>query len=192
MRAFATGPVFKGDRTLIPTDQLQAEYLAGIAEENEFWKSAVIDAELIVELPFWMMIEDGEIEVDYGKTKLTVRVDQNFLAVYDGPVFLGSQANICWIGHQKQFPKDGLGEGVPCPVYRELKTVLIVPVRIREGIIETLSSRREIEASDHPKVRQFNRANQYADTLAFAHLPALNNLIAKYRSSSHDTPLPLK
>ena len=186
MRAFATGPVFKGDRTLIPPDQLQAEYLAGIAEENEFWKSAVIDAELIVELPFWMLIEDGEIEVDYGKTKLTVRVDQNFLAVYDGPVFLGSQTNICWIGHQEQLPKDGLGEGVPCPVYRELKTVLIVPVRIREGIVETLSSRREIEASDHPKVRQYNRANQYADTLAFAHLPALNNLIAKYRSSSHD------
>jgi hypothetical protein len=186
VRAFTTGTVFKGDRISIPTDQLEAEYMAGIAEEKEFWKSAVIDAELIVELPFWMLIEDGEIEVDYGKTKLTVRVDQNFLAVYDGPLFLGSHANICWIGHQKQLPNDEHGEGVPCPVFRKLKSVLIVPVRIREGIIETLSSHRQIEASDHPKVRQYNRATQYANTLAFAHLPALNNLIEKYRSSSHD------
>ncbi len=186
VRAFVTGPVFKGDRTTIPRDEFQNEYLAGIAEEKEFWKTAVIDAERIVELPFWMLLEDGEIEVEYGKTKLTVKVAQNFLAVYDGPFFLGSQANICWIGHQKEFPKDGLGDRIPCPVYRQLKTVLIVPVRIREGIIGTLNSGREIEANDHPKVRQYNRANQYADTLAFAHLPALNNLIGKYRSSSHD------
>ncbi len=186
VRAFATGAVFKGDSKTISPKQFEAEYMADIAEEKEFWKSAVIDAELIVELPFWMLLEDGEIEVEYGKTKLSVKVDQNFLAVYDGPLSLGSQSNICWIGHQKELPKDGLGEGVPCPVYRELKTVLIVPVRIREGIVGTLNSRQEIEANDLPKVRQYNRASQYADTLAFAHLPALNNLVAKYRSSSHD------
>jgi hypothetical protein len=56
VRAFTTGPVFKGERTTISPDQFEAEYMAGIAEDKEFWKSAVIDAELIVELPFWMLI----------------------------------------------------------------------------------------------------------------------------------------
>ena len=186
MRAFTTGPKFNGDHATIPLDQLHEQYLAGKAEEKEFWNSAANDAELIVELPFWMLVDDGDVDVEYGKTTLKIKIDQNFLAVYDGPLTLGAQSNVCWLGQKKDFPSDGLGDGIPCPVYRELKTVLIVPVRIRGGIIGPLNSRLEIEVNDHPKVRQYNRANQYVDTLAFAHLPALNNLIVKYRSSSHD------
>lgn len=186
MRAFMYGYSPTGEMPSIPENELKDHLVAKQVEERDFWKTNDIDAELIVELPFWLLVAEGHIQASHSRTMLDVTVIQSGVAVYKGPFYLDSQKNIWWLGKQSDIPEGGMDFGTPCPIFRSLRTTLSLPVRIKEGVIDAIGGVRSLSADDHVGLRKYHFCQEYAKFLAIAHLPIVNNLISKYRSSTHD------
>ena len=81
--SFATGfsPVEGEAPPQIPRDQWESEIERMHAEERDWWAGEFGDAELAVELPFWLMVPDGEISLTYDKTTVTAAIHGRYLEV---------------------------------------------------------------------------------------------------------------
>src|SRR5687768_2092747 len=82
----------KGQRVpQIPREEWASEIELMQAEEREWWGRELVSAELAVELPFWLMVPDGEISLTYEKTKVVASIRGRYLEVSDGPMSLSSR-----------------------------------------------------------------------------------------------------
>lgn len=177
-------------RQLIPPENRQEEAEAMVAEESEFWTGSSVSIRLMVELPFWLMIPECEISAIHERATVRANIRQTYMAVYDGPEFYGSHVNVVFIG-----PKNDLKAGREMPpvvaatqaaVYRPMKSVLVFQPEAMEDAV--LAAQQPPSAMEHGRreVRRINRGDQYLQSLAYAHLPFLNQLITDYRIASRD------
>jgi len=180
----------KGPLKLIPEEDWPREIAAMAVEESEFWKGKAVPVQLMVELPFWIMIPDSEVSGTHGDSTVPAKIRGHYMTVSDGPLFLDSYANVVFIG-----PNDDLRSGqeppsivasTVAPIYRPMKTVVIFEPLAIEDTILTLQEHDhggERSTSEH---RRINRAMQYLQSLASAHVPLLNNIITSYRIVARD------
>jgi hypothetical protein len=188
---FATGfsPVKEGAIPQIPSEQWESEIEQMHAEERDWWAGDLITAKLAVELPFWLMVPDGEISLTYDKTTVTAAIHGRYLEVSDGPMSLASRSNAVIIGPGDEVWKRDLSKSVvpsEMPVYRPMKTVVSFQVDVLADCFEAWRTRGEIARDDRTGIRRINRVIKYFRTLAIAHIPFLNQLITSYRSTSLD------
>jgi hypothetical protein len=180
----------KGPRPLIPEEDWPKEIAAMAAEESEFWKGQSISVQLIVELPFWIMIPDCEISVTYDDATVQASIRGHYMAVSDGPLFCDSCANVVFIGPNNDLKA---GQELPpvvvstnAPVYRPMKTVVIFCPNAMEDAVLALQEHDNVMEQELSKVRRSSRAVQYLQSLAYAHIPFLNKMITSYRITSRD------
>jgi len=179
---------------LVPEEDWPKEIAAQAAEESEFWGGGCIPIQLMVELPFWLMIPDCEISITHEDATVRASIRGEYMAVSDGPLFYASHHNGVFIG-----PNDDLkvGEQLPpvvarteAPIYRPMKTVVVFRPEVMEDAVIALQepvSRTQQELCEaRRKVRRINRAAQYLQSLAYGHVPFLNRLITDYRIASRD------
>ncbi len=192
MHAIAFGPSRADGRPpeLIPPERMQAETEAQISEESDFWRGSSVSIRLMVELPFWLMIPECETSATHERATVRADIKQTYMAVYDGPEFLGSQVNVVFIG-----PNEVLKVGREMPptvattqaaVYRPMKTVLVFQPEAMEDAVLAAQQPPSAMQLEGREVRRINRGDQYLQSLAYAHLPVLNHLIADYRAASRD------
>ncbi|NQT11476.1 MAG: hypothetical protein HQ582_01925 [Planctomycetes bacterium] len=190
MQAFALGFGADNGVPLIPREGLPEEISAMAAEESDFWKGRSIPIQLMVELPFWLMIPDCEISIAHGGATVRVRIRGKYMAVSDGPLFYDSHRNVVFIG-----PNDDLKAGEELPpvvarteaaIYRPMKTVVVFRPEVMEDAVVALQEPVSATQQELREVRRVNRAAQYLQSLAYAHVPLLNRLITDYRLASRD------
>jgi len=141
-----------------------------------------------VELPFRLMMPDGEIELTYEGITQVATIRSDFVEVFHGPSFLDSHANLAFVGPKASLRSVDLEAIVPnnMPLFREKRTTILFNARV---ISDALSARcliSPIDIVDRSQMRRFNRAGQYLEALAFGHIPFINRLITAYRSVSLD------
>ena len=159
----------------IPREEWEIEIERMHAEEREWWGSELVTAELAVELPFWLMVPDGEISLTYEKTKVVASLQGRYLEVSDGPMSLSSRSNAVVVGPGDEVWKRELPESVVpsnMPVYRPMKTVVIFHADVIADCFEAWRTRREVTRDDRVGIRRMNRAIQYFRTFP----PACNNV----------------
>jgi hypothetical protein len=174
--------------TLIPRDQMAREFRRQKAEERKFWKGRSVLIELVVELPFWLLIPDGQVTITHGKTSLVLTINSQFAEISDGPDFLDSRSNVICIDRSDAIPVPAdlyKLASKQAPIYRPMRTVVSINANGIEEVFTALSV-QNVADNDHSAIRGINRGNQYLQVLAFAHIPFLNALITSYRSVSHD------
>jgi hypothetical protein len=173
----------------IPREEWESEIERMHAEERQWWGGELVTAQLAVELPFWLMVPDGEISLTHENTKVQALIQGRFLEVSDGPMSLPSRSNAVVIGPGDDVWNRELPESVvpsKMPVYRPMKTVVVFQAQVIADCFAAWRTRRDIKAGDRIGVRRMNRVMQYLGTLATAHIPFLNKLITSYRSTSLD------
>ena len=190
--AFSIGPGGSpgAAHPLIRPEDWAAEIAAASAEESRFWASGSVPIELLVELPFWLMIPDCELSGSYGTTKAPALIRNQYVAVADGPCFLTSRSNHVYIGPAANLD---LNDKVPkrvrelrAPVFHPMKTVVVFrPNSVEDAIQALLESPVDPECPT-AAVRRVNRSFQYLQSLAYSHIPILNSLILSYRLASRD------
>jgi hypothetical protein len=191
MHAFSVGiGPSDGPMQLIPREKWPEEITAMAVEDSEFWKGRSISVRLIVELPFWLTLSDCEIPVVHDRTTIRASIRAQYMAVSDGPLFYDSQRNVVYIG-----PNDDLKAGKELPpvvaatrasIYRPMKTVVIFKSEAMEDAVLALQEPEPVTGQETRKIRRLNRAVQYLQSLAYAHLPLLNHLVTSYRIASRD------
>jgi len=173
----------------IPREDWESEIERMHAEEREWWGSELVTAKLAVELPFWLMVPDGEISLTYQTTKVVASIQGRYLEVSDGPMSLSSRSNAVVVGPGDEVWHRELPESlVPSkmPVYRPMKTIVTFQKEVIADCFEAWRTRREVTRHDRAGIRRINRVIQYFNTLATALIPFLNKLITSYRSTSLD------
>lgn len=191
MRSFAIGiaPDHGEPLQLIPRERWPEEMAAMAAEEADFWKSRSISVRLIVELPFWLMIPDSDIRVAHQEAIVVASVCGNYAEVSAGNTFFDSHGSVVHIGPAAEL-KCGKTPasvvGVEMPIYRHMKTVVIFRPAATEDAVLELRERGSVTQQELRKLRRLNRAHQYLESLAYAHIPFLNSLITSYRLTSAD------
>jgi hypothetical protein len=185
MFAMGNGPI-----PLIPEKDWPKEIAAMAAEESEFWKGQSISIQLMVELPFWIMIPDCDISVTYDSATVQTSIKGHYMAVSDGPLFFDSSANVIFIGPNNDLKAiqelPPVVASTSAPVLRPMKTVVIFRLKAMEDAVLALQEHDNVTEQELPKVRRNSRAVQYFQSLAYAHIPFLNKMITSYRITSCD------
>jgi hypothetical protein len=190
MFALGTGSSDVEPMGLIPREDWPKEISAMAAEEAEFWAGGYISVRLMVELPFWLMTPDCEIPISHKHAKIQVRIRGDYAAIADGPEFLDSQQNVIFVA-----PKTDLTSNKRpppqvassrAPVVHPMKTVLIFEVEAIEDAVKAIQTPPPETPWERTQIRRVNRAIQYFQSLAYAHLPFVNHLITSYRVASGD------
>jgi hypothetical protein len=175
---------------LIPREEWEEEFTRMNTEEAEWWKNAeLVAAQLAVELPFWLMLPDGDISLSYEEATVNATIHGHYLEVSEGPMSLPSRNNAVLIGPGNEVLARDLPESiVPSrkPVYRPMKTVVTFPTEVASDAFVAWKGRKAIASDDRTAIRRMNRAIHYLTTLATAYIPFLNVLITSYRSTSFD------
>lgn len=143
------------------------------------WDSPLIPVHLVVELPFFLMMETAMIRIPCGPAVHLLLVTEGETEVFVG-TFQDSR-RLC--GYQGNNPdafesrQDIQNLGLPF-IHRRQRTNVYFKVRVHEGILRA--------AHDMSGGPQRRLAGQYLATLCEAHLPVLNELIRRYRLSTYD------
>jgi hypothetical protein len=173
----------------IPRESWAAEIQRAECEEREWWQNPRVPVDLMVELPFWLMVPDGDISVSYDRATVIATIRGAYMDVSVGPMFLPSKNNVVLVGPGDDIWRRELSESVVpsrMPVYRPMKTVVVFRTEAIADGFEAWHNKHDIAPDDHSAIRRVNRAIHYFESLAVAHIPFLNRLITSYRSTSRD------
>ena len=171
----------RGDR--FEFSELAEQFEQGRTEERNFFASDKVNAELLVELPFWMLVPEGDVELSIRNCLSKTTIYQHALAIYDGPLCLSSHGNLVYVGNGQDVSHL---DKIKAPVTRPMKTLISFSVSVYEPAISAFLNRRQVKPNDHVGIRSVNRSMQYFEALSLAHLEFLNQLITSYRAISYD------
>ena len=166
-------------------EELIAEGSAGELD----WESEVVQLELIAELPFWLLVEDGTLTVEHDGASVRVDVRRGYSEVLYGAFASRNRSNLLGVYDRERAETDMLPllpevrRTRTC--FRHLKTVLVMHAWAAADALEALSVEGELRMMD-PRLRRRNGADHYFKTLAFGHLPIINKLISAYRHAAPD------
>ncbi|ELP32046.1 hypothetical protein [Rhodopirellula baltica] len=190
MYAFASG--FSGrPRTLgkLDKDEIIAQLELREKEDKAFWASPKIEATIAVELPFWMMLDSCQINVEVGDCPATATIHQKLVGFYDGEFCLDSRNNMVAVsldGQVLTVSERRRLQSIKVITKRPMKTTIEFDVKVHKRVLVDWMRRNELPADSGSGVRAVNRSMQYMAALAYAHLPFVNRVISSYRSTSFD------
>jgi hypothetical protein len=143
------------------------------------WQSRMIDVHLVVELPFFLMMEPAMVNIAHGLATHLLLVSEgeteDFVGRYeDSRRTCGYQGSDPDAFESRQDVKD---LGLPF-IRRRQRTTVYFKARVHEGILR--------DAHDMSNGSQRRLVGDYLSTLCEAHLPVLNELIRRYRLSTYD------
>lgn len=147
------------------------------------WGSPLVDVVLTVELPFWLMLDDCDLDVPVGGVVFRVSLRDSYAELYAGEV-RGSLASLVWQGPAEERPL--LSEGAAAAVeqagaaWRLPRTVVKIVSRAHEDVLAALS------AEEGALPRRGAEAEAYVASLCEAHVPVLNAVVQRYRLATYD------
>lgn len=145
------------------------------------WEADLVPAELIVELPFWLMVPDTGLEVEVSGYSFRVDIREGYFELHAG-VVLESEASLLYIGPggSEQLPPDVIDDlakrGVPIAV-RPRKTALVIQSWINSDVLE--------RAGDGGLGRP-GGAIPYLQSFSSAHIAVVNHVVQSYRLATYD------
>ncbi len=147
------------------------------------WTSHLEPIPLYVELPFWLMVPHGDLDVDWKGTTFRVNIMRPWMEVFAGEV-LDSRKTVIHQGPWAQWepPPELVKEMVEAGVValsRPCKTVVRLNTRAHLGAFREIDPEKE-----PPRVEAEQRA--YWASLCEAHIPVLNELIQRCRLATYD------
>ncbi len=147
------------------------------------WSSPLADTILYVELPFWLMLPAGPVEVEWSGVPFTVHVCPKWMEVFvdeitDSRVTLIRQSP--WQPDYEPPPDVAAAiEGKDVTFMRRpCKTVLRLAAKAHSGAFRHLGE-------EHPPRAHGEQAAYWA-SLCEAHIPVINELIQRYRLVTYD------
>jgi hypothetical protein len=147
------------------------------------WSSPLEPIPLYVELPFWLMMPPGDLDVEWAGASFRVNVMRPWMEVFAVEV-LDSRRTCLHQGPWGRWkPPPGIAadlkeEGVPL-ISHPCKTVIRLNTRAHVGAFRKVDPETE-----PPRVNAEQRA--YWASLCEAHIPVLNELIQRYRLATYD------
>lgn len=158
------------------------------AEETRLNNEPKACIELAVELPFWLLTAPGMYLTKFKQSRVELAVHQDVVAVYRGQWVYKSEASFALYANDPFLRQhyEQLTLGIERPVLRPFRTTIAFQAQIQPTLIGAYLSQMPVADSDHSAIRNVNRASQYLNALAFAHLPFVNQLIDSYRAVSFD------
>jgi hypothetical protein len=149
------------------------------------WSSEMVEVTLVVELPFWLMIDDCDLKllVDSALVKLSLR--DRYVQLYAGPV-LNSAQTLVWQGPENERP--ALTPAVVAALEQQgaatrlCRSVVRLMAYAHSDVFAALAEKN----SETELPRRANEAQIYVATLCDAHIPVLNDLIQRYRLATYD------
>jgi len=147
------------------------------------WLSPLAEVHLYVELPFWLMMPAGPVDVKWSGTAFTVNVCPSWMEVFAGHV---SDSRISCM-HEGPLCSDyqppaefaaALAKAGTSFLRRPCKTVLSLTAFAHTDAF------RERTDAEPPRARAEQQA--YWASLCEAHLPVINELIQRYRLVTYD------
>jgi hypothetical protein len=148
------------------------------------WSSPLTETLLYVELPFWLMMSAGPVNIEWSGATFTVDICSAWMEVFGGQV-LDSRASVVHHGPWRpkgwepsehlaaEFARLQIGW-----LQRPCKTVLRLTTRAHS------SAFRELSDTEPPGARAEQQA--YWASLCEAHIPVVNELIQRYRLLTYD------
>ncbi len=148
------------------------------------WDSPLEDTFLYVELPFWLMVAPGPVEVSWQDVTFTVEICPPWIEVFAGGI-VDSRLTAIHNGPERPEPWSPtepmlarLNEaGLTC-LERLCKTVLRLTTRAHASAFRTLGE------GDPPRAHA--EQETYWASLCEAHLPVVNELLQRYRLVTYD------
>ena len=148
------------------------------------WSSPLAETRLYVELPFWLMISAGSVDIEWSEGTFIVDVCSAWMEVFGGQV-RDSRTTILHNGPWRPDgwqPPQSMAEDlarlqVPW-LTRPCKTVLRLTAQAHT------SAFRQLADTESPRARAEQEA--YWASLCEAHIPVVNELIQRYRLVTYD------
>lgn len=147
------------------------------------WSSKLEPIPLYVELPFWMMVPAGDLDVEWSGVTFRVNIMRSWMEVFAVEV-LDSKLTVLHHGPLgKWTPPADVAENLAAKevplISRPCKTIIRLNTRAH------LSAFRDIDPEKEPP-RAAAEQHAYWASLCEAHIPVLNELIQRYRLVSYD------
>lgn len=144
------------------------------------WDSELVEAQLHVELPFWIAAPDGLVTIQSDECSLPIRFRNSIIGLYRDGNLYRSESNLFQltveqapISHaQKKEIDDQEKLGI-----RHYRTLVSLPVNCHKCLFEMLDSPSRSKRSD---------ARIYIQSLAHAAIRFVNQFITAYRAASYD------
>jgi len=158
-------------------EKLSTSYFVG-QELN--WNAPWVKVRLWVELPFWLMMNNAVMTLEFNGHPFEIEVHDNYWELHVGNV-TDSRFSVCYQGPLKkrnQLSKEiqqflRKHRGIPV-IWRKCKTLLKVVSRCNEDVWNAAG-------------RKVSPAVQlYRSELCRAHVPVINKLIQQYRLATYD------
>jgi hypothetical protein len=145
------------------------------------WSSPRIAVQFYVELPFWLMMPEGQFEVSHGETKLKIEVVHGCEEIQLTTTHLKNRSSTAFIVKSCEVPPPATQRRV-----EQSKSGCSSRIHRTTLVIETMALRSALEGVVHEKLANRAQAEQYLAALAAGHLPFVNALITAYRRVSYD------
>jgi hypothetical protein len=147
------------------------------------WDSELVPIPLYVELPFWLMVPAGDLDVEWAGVSFRINILRSWMEVY-GIEVLDSRRSVVHHGPWGKWtpPEDvaeDLAENEVPLISRPCKTVVRFNTRAHASAFRDIDHETE-----PPRAEAEQRA--YWASLCEAHIPVLNELIQRYRLVTYD------
>jgi hypothetical protein len=147
------------------------------------WQSPPVDITMIVELPFWLMVDDCTLQVPYDGASYRLALRDRYIQWHAGPV-LESRSSLVWQGPEDEAPAltDEVRERLETEggAVRLCRSTVRISGRAHADVFAAL----KVDAA--APLRRADEARIYLATLCEAHVPVLNELIQRYRLATYD------
>lgn len=184
----AYGIMGEGPQEIIPPGEWEEEVKAAAADELK-WDGELIDARLYVELPFWLLMDEAQFSISFMGATVRAWLHHNFSSLSELR-FLDSGANLHYLGPLDELTKTPPPKKMKYPVHRSQRSTIGFEVKILKEALSVTNAVPPDDTADNSIKRSYtrrqNRTHQYFRSLAAAHIPFLNRLIASYRCVSRD------
>ncbi len=160
--------------------QIPDHYLIG---DSLKWNASWVEVRLWTELPFWLMVENTSLSIEYESHKFPVSVHDDYFELFFGHA-TDSRSSVGYRGPFRK-PEDLPGmvkeamEHHPEEPYmwRKCKTYLKVGSRCNEDVLKAVHGEDQRRAME---------AKYYLSDLCRAHIPVINKLVQTYRLATYD------
>ena len=147
------------------------------------WSSPLAETLLYVELPFWLMMPTGPVDVEWSGTAFTVHICPPWMEVFVGEVTDSRAFSV----HQGPWqPIFEPSEEIASELSRQDRSLMPRPCKtvLRLTARAHTAAFRDLGSADPQRARA--EQETYRASLCEAHLPVVNELIQRYRLVTYD------
>ena len=182
--SFGIAPDDEKPLELIDRADWEKEIEAAKADEPK-WDGERVPIRLMVELPFWLLLPDGDVSVSHERTRTLAGICGDYGEVSQGNAFHDSRLTVVYIGPAAPLKSGELPASVietECPIYRQMKTVVL----LRPDALKEAFDAWQRNGSDQPQSESKNQTHQFGPSILL-----LNGVCSHSLSESSDYLIPL-